>query len=67
MKNIEITKQQQKLLDYLRTAPDATIGDIMAKFRFKSRNAVHWHVRKLESAGILRRPKVERSGWEVAV
>ncbi len=62
----ELTKQQAEVLEYLRDHPTASINDIREKFEFASRNAVHWHVRKLEGLGLLKRPEISRSGWVVS-
>ena len=64
-KTSAVTAVQKKLLAYLARHAAATIADIMAEFGFKSRNAVHWHVRRLEKFGLLKRPRVERKGWKV--
>jgi len=61
----KLTDHQKRLLAYLAKRPDATIGDVMAEFGFRSRNAVHWHVRRLESLGFLARPAIRRTGWKV--
>ena len=56
---------QKKLLAFLARHPAATIADIMAEFGFRSRNAVHWHVRRLESLAVIERPTIQRTGWRV--
>ena len=60
-----LTDSQKRLLAYLARHPGATIADVKAEFGFRSRNAVHWHVRRLESLGLLARPTVRRTGWRV--
>ena len=60
-----VTNSHQHLLRYLSKHAHATIADIMVEFGFKSRTAVHWHVRKLEALGLIERPVVKRSGWIV--
>ena len=61
----KLTDHQKRLLAYLAENPGATIADVMSEFGFSSRNAVHWHVRRLETLGLLERPTIRRTGWRV--
>lgn len=56
---------QERLLDHVSRNPMATIGEIAEAIGVKSRNTVHWHVRKLETAGRLKRPEIRRDPWIV--
>lgn len=61
-----ITDNQKKMLEFLSEHPQATMSDIMDALGFKSRNAVHYHVRRLVDMKMLKKPIVQRKGWGVA-
>jgi DNA-binding Lrp family transcriptional regulator len=59
------SEMQTRLLAFLKKKPRATIRDIMIELGYSSRNAVHWHVRRLEAAGRLKRPTTVQTPWQV--
>ncbi len=68
---LEMTPFEARILDVLDTLSPKDIARPVATKRLATELgidyfALHYHMRKLESRGLVRRPQGQRSGWKVA-
>ncbi len=62
---VPLSRSQEAFIAFLKEKPESTIAEIMAQFGYKSRNAVYWHINRLEQLGALKRPELKRKGWTI--